>query len=197
MKRLFDIFFSLLGLTVLAPVFIVVSLLIKSTGKGDVFYKQLRIGYGRKPFHVFKFRTMKPASDITLNLTIGNSDARITATGRYLRRFKIDELPQLYNVLKGEMSFVGPRPEVPKYVAMYTEEQLQVLTVKPGITDYASIRFRNENELLAKATNPEQFYINEVMPVKLALNMDYVKRQSVFLDVKLIVLTVFFIFVKS
>lgn len=132
-----------------------------------------------------------------LSITIGNNDARITKIGKVLRKYKLDELPQLWNVLLGEMSFVGPRPEVPRYVEMYNAEQLEVLSVKPGITDYASIKYRNENELLAKADNPEQFYIDEVMPAKLRLNMFYVKNQSFLLDIKLIVKTLVFIFVKS
>ncbi len=138
---------------------------------------------------------MQAASDRLLNLTIGNHDVRITRLGKLLRRFKLDELPQLFNVLIGEMSLVGPRPEVPKYVAMYNEKQRNVLTVRPGITDYASIKFRNENALLAKAQNPEQYYIEEVMPLKLGLNLFYLKNQSFILDIKLIMKTIIFIFV--
>lgn len=138
---------------------------------------------------------MQAASDTLLNLTIGNHDVRITRLGKLLRRFKLDELPQLFNVLIGEMSLVGPRPEVPKYVAMYNEKQRNVLTVRPGITDYASIKFRNENALLAKAQNPEQYYIEEVMPLKLGLNLFYLKNQSFILDIKLIMKTIIFIFV--
>ena len=134
-------------------------------------------------------------SDKHLKLTVGNNDQRITRCGKFLRKFKLDELPQLINVLKGEMSFVGPRPEVQKYVAMYNENQMQVLTVKPGITDYASIKFRNENELLAAAPEPEEYYIREVMPQKLALNLDYINNQSFILDIKLIFKTIVLIFV--
>jgi lipopolysaccharide/colanic/teichoic acid biosynthesis glycosyltransferase len=196
-KRIFDIFVSLLGLIILSPLFLIIAILIVIDSKGGVFYRQLRAGLNNKGFYVMKFRTMKTGSDSKLNITIGNNDARITRIGKFIRRLKIDELPQLLNVLKGEMSLVGPRPEVPKYVAMYNEKQMKVLTVKPGITDYASIKFRNENELLARAENPEQYYIDEVMPHKLGLNLFYVKNQSLILDLKLIFKTVIFIFVKS
>ena len=196
-KRLFDIFFSVLGLLLLLPVFLVIAIVIKTESQGTVFYRQVRVGRNHKNFRVFKFRTMNMNSDATLNITIGNSDKRITGFGRWLRRYKIDELPQLLNVLKGDMSLVGPRPEVPKYVALYNSEQLKVLTVRPGITDYASIKFRNENELLAQVSNPEEYYIREVMPAKLELNLFYVKNQSLILDIKLLIMTVIFIFVRS
>lgn len=197
LKRIFDIVFSLLGLIVLIPIFILVSVFIVLESRGGVFYRQLRIGQYQKGFRLLKFRTMHQRSAQGLSITIGNNDARITKIGKVLRKYKIDELPQLWNVLLGEMSFVGPRPEVPRYVEMYNPEQLEVLSVKPGITDYASIKYRNENELLAKAENPEQFYIDEVMPSKLRLNMFYVKNQSFLLDIKLIVKTIVFIFVRS
>ena len=179
------------------PIFILVSVFIVLESRGGVFYRQLRIGQYQKGFRLLKFRTMHQRTTQGLSITIGNNDARITKIGKVLRKYKIDELPQLWNVLLGEMSFVGPRPEGPRYVEMYNAEQLEVLSVKPGITDYASIKYRNENELLAKANNPEQFYIDEVMPAKLRLNMFYVKNQSFLLDIKLIVKTVVFIFVKS
>lgn len=194
-KRLFDIVFSLLGLFILSPVLILTAIAIRLDSKGRVLYRQVRVGLNEVPFKVIKFRTMQAASDTLLNLTIGNHDVRITRLGKLLRRFKLDELPQLFNVLIGEMSLVGPRPEVPKYVAMYNEKQRNVLTVRPGITDYASIKFRNENALLAKAQNPEQYYIEEVMPLKLGLNLFYLKNQSFILDIKLIMKTIIFIFV--
>jgi lipopolysaccharide/colanic/teichoic acid biosynthesis glycosyltransferase len=196
-KRIFDIVFSLLGLIILSPLFIIVSIAIMIDGRGGVLYRQVRVGLNCTRFVVLKFRTMHLNANTELGLTIGNDDERITKPGKFLRRFKIDELPQLYNVLKGEMSFVGPRPEVPKYVALYTERQMKVLSVKPGITDYASIKFRDENELLARALLPEEYYIKEVMPYKLGLNLFYVKNQSFILDIKLISKTVIFIFVKS
>ncbi len=198
-KRIFDIVFSLLGLLVLAPVFAIVSIAILFSG-GEVYYRQERIGLNSIPFVLIKFRTMVTNADQGLNITIGNNDQRITKLGRILRRFKIDELPQLVNVLRGEMSLVGPRPEVPRYVALYNEKQKKVLSVKPGITDYASIKYRHENELLAEATqgqSPEEFYIHTVMPHKLALNLLYVKKQSFILDIKLIVKTLVLIFVKT
>lgn len=197
LKRIFDIVFSLFGLIILIPIFILVSVFIILESRGGVFYRQLRIGQYQKGFRLLKFRTMHQRTTQGLSITIGNNDARITKIGKVLRKYKIDELPQLWNVLLGEMSFVGPRPEVPRYVEMYNAEQLEVLSVKPGITDYASIKYRNENELLAKAEYPEQFYIDEVMPAKLRLNMFYVKNQSFLLDIKLIVKTLVFIFVKS
>ncbi|MCX6190201.1 MAG: sugar transferase [Bacteroidetes bacterium] len=194
-KRLFDIFFSLLGLMVLLPFFLVIALAIMLDSRGSILYQQVRVGLNGCHFKVLKFRTMQMQSDGVLNITVGTHDSRITRLGKVLRRFKLDELPQLVNVFWGEMSFVGPRPEVPKYVALYTPKQLQVLQVKPGITDYASIKYRNENALLAKASNPEQYYIDEVMPIKLGLNLFYVKNQSFILDIKLIIKTVIFIFV--
>jgi lipopolysaccharide/colanic/teichoic acid biosynthesis glycosyltransferase len=195
-KRFFDIVFSALGLIILSPVFLLIAIAIILESRGAAIYKQLRVGLNNKGFILFKFRTMKTNSDKNLQLTVGNNDTRITKLGRFLRRFKIDELPQLYNVLKGEMSFVGPRPEVPKYVSLYTASQMQVLSVKPGITDYASIKFRNENELLAKSDSPEEYYIKELMPHKLGLNLFYVKHQSFLLDMKLIFKTIILIFVK-
>jgi lipopolysaccharide/colanic/teichoic acid biosynthesis glycosyltransferase len=181
----------------LLPVFLLISLLIVLDSKGSAFYRQVRVGKNRKDFILYKFRTMKVESDKKLNLTVGNNDSRITKVGKVLRKFKIDELPQLINVMLGDMSFVGPRPEVPKYVAMYNEKQLQVLSVRPGITDYASIKFRNENELLAKAEQPEAFYISEVMPVKLGLNLFYIRNRSFLMDLKLIIKTALLIFVRS
>jgi len=176
-------------------VFIVAFIVFES--KGGVFYKQVRVGRFGKTFKLIKFRTMRENSDKGLKITVGNNDSRITKSGKFLRRYKIDELPQLYNILKGEMSFVGPRPEVPKYVAMYDERQLKVLSIRPGITDYASIKFRNENELLSKAEDPEKYYITEVMPHKLGLNLYYLKTQSFILDIKLILRTLIYIFVKN
>lgn len=186
MKRLFDIFFSLLGIAVLSPLYIIISILIVIDSKGGILYKQERIGQGGKIFKVFKFRTMRPDSFSKGALTVGSRDPRITNVGYYLRKYKLDELPQLFNVLFGDMSFVGPRPEVKKYTDLYTEEQRTVLSVRPGITDYASIKFRNENDLLSVSDNPEQLYIDEIMPEKLALNMKYVNDNNVFKDIRII-----------
>jgi lipopolysaccharide/colanic/teichoic acid biosynthesis glycosyltransferase len=179
MIRLFDIFFSALGLIILFPFFVVFYLLIRIESKGGAFYIQERIGKNGKPFGLYKFRTMRVGSDTEGLLTVGERDSRITHIGYILRKTKIDELPQLLNVLKGEMSLVGPRPEVRKYTDLYTEEQRKVLNVRPGITDYASIEYVNENELLSKADDPERMYIEEVMPDKIKLNMKYLKHYTV------------------
>lgn len=190
MKRSFDIVFSLIGLIILLPLFIVVGLLIKLTSSGPVFYHQTRVGYMGKDFRLFKFRTMKVDADKNGLLTVGGRDPRVTSIGYYLRKFKIDELPQLINVLNGTMSFVGPRPEVRKYVDLYTEEQRKVLLLKPGITDYASLEYFSENDLLARSSDPEATYINEVMPAKLKLNLKYMNDVGLYTDLKLILRTI-------
>jgi lipopolysaccharide/colanic/teichoic acid biosynthesis glycosyltransferase len=167
-----------------------ISILIFFNSGFKVFYFQNRVGQGGKDFKLFKFRTMHPDADKKGLLTIGGRDPRVTPIGYYLRKYKLDELPQLLNVLIGNMSLVGPRPEVRKYVEMYNLEQQGVLSVKPGITDYASIVFSNENELLSQADDPEYFYINEILPQKLRLNLQYIKDQSFFTDVKIIFKTI-------
>ena len=189
MIRLFDIFFSALGLIILFPFFIVFCLLIRIESKGGAFYIQERIGKNGKPFGLYKFRSMRVGSDAEGLLTVGERDNRITRIGYVLRKTKIDELPQLLNVLKGDMSLVGPRPEVRKYTDMYTEEQRKVLCVRPGITDYASIEYVNENELLSKADDPERMYIEKVMPDKIKLNMKYLEHYTVGEYFKIIFLT--------
>ena len=189
MIRLFDIFFSALGLIILFPFFIVFYLLIRLESKGGAFYIQERIGKNGKPFGLYKFRSMRVGSDAEGLLTVGERDNRITRIGYVLRKTKIDELPQLLNVLKGDMSLVGPRPEVRKYTDMYTEEQRKVLCVRPGITDYASIEYVNENELLSKADDPERMYIEKVMPDKIKLNMKYLEHYTVGEYFKIIFLT--------
>jgi len=194
LKRLFDIFFSIIGLVLLSPLFIVVALCIVIDSKGNVFYTQKRVGLNNKDFVLLKFRTMTLNAEHRGLLTIGNKDLRITKIGYYLRKFKIDELPQLMNVLIGNMSLVGPRPEVRKYVDMYNTEQLMVLNVKPGITDFASIAYINESELLATANDPEQLYIEKVMPEKLKLNLNYIKEQGFSTDIKIIFKTLKSIF---
>ena len=176
--RGFDIIFSLIGLLILSPVFLLIIIIIKITSNGSPFYKQSRVGKGSKDFRLFKFRTMYVDADKKGLLTVGGKDNRITKIGFYLRKYKLDELPQLINVLKGEMSIVGPRPEVRKYVELYTTEQKRVLNVLPGVTDYASIVFRNENDLLALVQNPEEFYIKELIPKKIELNSKYINNQS-------------------
>lgn len=189
MIRMFDIFFSALGLIILFPFFIVFYLLIRIESKGGAFYIQERIGKNGKPFGLYKFRSMRIGSDAEGLLTVGERDNRITRIGYVLRKTKIDELPQLLNVLKGDMSLVGPRPEVRKYTDMYTEEQRKVLCVRPGITDYASIEYVNENELLSKADDPERMYIEKVMPDKIKLNMKYLEHYTVGEYFKIIFLT--------
>ena len=191
MKRLFDVVCSFFGLLVLSPLFVFLSLWVGLGSKGGVFYKQKRVGRFNKDFTLYKFRSMRVGSDKKGLLTIGGKDSRVTKAGFFIRKYKLDELPQLLNVLKGDMSFVGPRPEVRKYVDMYTERQLKVLDVRPGITDLASIKYRNENDLLATADNPEKYYIDVVMQDKLALNLQYIETRSFFGDIKLIFRTIF------
>lgn len=188
-KRFFDFIASLIGLIFLLPLFLLISLLVKIDSRGTVFYLQSRVGLFNKDFKLMKFRTMKPDSDKKGLLTVGHNDQRITKVGFYLRKYKLDELPQLLNVFIGDMSLVGPRPEVRKYVDMYSKEQLKVLSVKPGITDLASIRYSDENILLAGQTNPEQFYINTILQDKLSLNLEYVKKNNLIRDIKIIFLT--------
>lgn len=191
MKRLFDIVCSFFGLLVLSPLFVFLSLWVGLGSKGGVFYKQKRVGRFNKDFTLYKFRSMRVGADKKGLLTIGGKDSRVTKAGFFIRKYKLDELPQLLNVLKGDMSFVGPRPEVRKYVDMYTERQLKVLDVRPGITDLASIKYRNENDLLATADNPEKYYIDVVMQDKLALNLQYIETRTFFGDIKLIFRTIF------
>jgi len=189
LKRSFDILFSFAALIILLPVFILIAVSIFLTSNGPVFYVQQRVGRNNKNFSLFKFRTMKTGADKTGLLTVGSRDPRVTAIGYYLRKYKLDELPQLFNVLIGNMSLVGPRPEVRKYVDLYDEEQKKVLCVKPGITDYASLEYINENELLAQSSDPEKTYINEVMPAKLKLNRIYISEKSFWVDLKIIART--------
>ncbi|MES2133262.1 MAG: sugar transferase [Bacteroidota bacterium] len=189
LKRIFDIICSLIGILILSPLFLVVSLAIIINSGFPVFYLQTRVGKNKSDFKLFKFRTMHTNADKKGLLTVGGRDPRITGVGYYLRKYKIDELPQLFNVLIGNMSLVGPRPEVRKYVEMYTAEQLLVLSVKPGITDFASLKFINENELLSASSNPEKTYIEEIMPQKLALNKKYMDKKGFLMDVKIIFAT--------
>jgi lipopolysaccharide/colanic/teichoic acid biosynthesis glycosyltransferase len=188
-KRAIDVTVSAMTLIVMSPLLLIVCLLVKLTSRGPVFYRQKRIGLGGKPFNIVKFRSMVVGADRRgLGLT-ATGDPRITKCGKILRQLKIDELPQLWNVFKGDMSLVGPRPELPVYVAEYDSRQKAVLTVRPGITDTASIAFRWEEDLLAQQANPEQFYKVEILPRKLALNLDYVAHMSLKNDFALIVRT--------
>jgi len=190
LKRSFDIVCSLAALVLLSPLLLLIILLQVFSGKGPVFFIQTRVGRNNRDFHLYKFRTMHADADKKGLLTVGGRDSRVTQLGYYLRKYKLDELPQLLNVLTGDMSMVGPRPEVRKYVDMYNEEQKRVLLVKPGITDYASIEYFNENELLAASDDPETTYIREVMPAKLALNLVYIKESGLLTDLRIILRTI-------
>lgn len=186
MKRLFDIVMSFIGLVLLSPIFLVIAIWIKLDSKGPVFYKQTRVGKDSKDFKIFKFRSMRQGSDKHGLITVGGHDPRVTNCGYYIRKYKLDEFPQLINVFLGDMSIVGPRPEVRKYVDLYTEEQLKVLSVRPGITDIASIKYRNENELLEKAEDADKMYIEIIMPDKLKYNLEYINKKSFIYDIRLI-----------
>ena len=177
MIRLIDIILAVVMLTILLPLYLVIALLLFFS-PGGVFYIQTRVGKGNKDFNLYKFRTMIPDSDSKGLLTVGGKDPRITSLGYFLRKYKLDELPQLWNVLKGDMSFVGPRPEVRKYVDLYSAEQKRVLEIRPGITDVASLEYFNENELLATSEHPEELYVKEIMPAKINLNMGYIENPS-------------------
>jgi lipopolysaccharide/colanic/teichoic acid biosynthesis glycosyltransferase len=188
-KRLFDVTCAGLGLGLLSPVLLVIALLIKLDSSGPVFFRQVRVGLREKPFEILKFRTMRVDAEKLGGQLTARGDSRVTRVGRFLRAGKLDELPQLFNVLRGDMSLVGPRPEVPRYVALYTPRQREVFRVRPGITDLASLKFRNESELLAAAADPESFYIHEVMPAKLELNLRYIAAQSLGFDLGIILQT--------
>jgi sugar transferase len=189
LKRIFDITLSLFGLIILLPFMLIIAILIKIDSKGSIFFKQIRVTKGGREFKILKYRTMRVGSDKYSQITVGK-DKRITEIGSFLRKYKLDEIPQLINVLVGDMSLVGPRPEVPKYVNLYTEEQKEILKVRAGITDYASIEFSNENDLLASEENPEKAYIEKVMPKKIELNKKYLSEISVLTDIKIILLTI-------
>ena len=196
MKRIFDIVASGLGLIVLSPLFIILAIWIKLDSKGPVFYRQVRVGYKNKDFRIYKFRSMRVGADKGSLVTIGGHDPRITRSGYFIRKFKFDELPQLINVFVGDMSLVGPRPEVRHYVDYWTPEQMHVLDVRPGITDPASIKFRNENELMEKAEDPEKYYIEVIMQEKIRLYLEYVSKHSFLYDLALIFKT-FWVIVKE
>lgn len=194
MKRTFDMVASLLALSLLLPMMLVLALAVALTSPGGAFFRQVRVGRHGRPFELLKFRSMRPGSEARGQITVGERDPRITGVGHFLRRTKLDELPQLINILMGDMSVVGPRPEVPKYVALYSPEQRAVLTVRPGLTSLASIAYINENEVLGRSADPERTYVEEVMPAKLALDLKYVREQSVMLDMTIIARTAFRLF---
>ncbi len=193
-KRLFDIFLSSIGLLLLLPLFIIVGILIKLDSYGPIFFRQKRMGKNFRPFYIFKFRTMKEEAEKRgLQITAGG-DKRLTKIGRILRKTKLDELPQLVNVLKGEMSFVGPRPEVEKYVKFYKKSYENILNVRPGITDISSIIFRDEESVLKDKDDPEKFYIETLLPQKIKLAQEYIKKASFLYDLKLVFKTFYKIF---
>ena len=193
-NRAFDILFSLFAILISSPIIILAALIIKFENfNAPIIFQQQRGGLNQSYFFIFKFRTMTLNADKKGEITIGN-DSRITKPGKWIRKFKIDELPQFFNVLKGDMSVVGPRPEVAKYIALYNSEQLKVLSVKPGITDYASIIYFDENQLLGESEDPEKTYIEVIMPNKLKLNLKYIEEKSLYVDLKIIFSTLFKIF---
>jgi lipopolysaccharide/colanic/teichoic acid biosynthesis glycosyltransferase len=189
MKRMFDVLSSGLGLLLLSPLFLLIAIWIKIDSKGPIFYKQIRVGRYNRNFTLLKFRTMYIGSDKKGLITIGDRDPRVTNSGFFIRKYKLDELPQLINVFLGDMSLVGPRPEVRHYVELYNDEQLIVLTIRPGITDMASIKYRNENEILGFFSNPEQYYREVIMQDKLRINMEYIQKSNLWFDIKLILKT--------
>lgn len=189
--RLFDLIFSFLGLFLLLPIFILLYISIRLESRGNGFYSQIRVGKNNRDFKLYKFRSMRVGADKKGLITVGGRDPRITRVGFFIRKYKLDELPQLFNVLIGDMSLVGPRPEVRKYVDLYTDEQKKVLSVRPGITDYASIEYVDENEILGNALDPDKAYIEEVMPDKIRYNMKYIDNQSVKEYFKIIFLTLY------
>ena len=190
MKRLFDFLIASLALLLLSPVLLLLAILVLADGHGPALFRQTRIGLHGKPFTLLKFRSMRPLADQQGLLTVGQRDPRITRIGYFLRKYKLDELPQLWNVWKGDMSLVGPRPEVERYVKLYNTEQQQVLGVRPGITDFASLYYFEENRILATHADPEAAYIQEIMPHKLELNLEYIRKQSLWLDTRILFLTV-------
>lgn len=189
-KRIFDFLASLFGIIIISPILIIVAIAIKVDSKGPVMFLQKRVGRYGNPFYIYKFRTMvTDAEKLGTQITVGK-DNRITKVGSFLRKYKIDELPQLFNVLKGDMSLVGPRPEVPRYVELYSEEERRVLEVRPGITDLASLRYKDENDILGKVENPEDYYINVIMKDKLKLNLEYIEKSNLIFDISLILKTI-------
>ncbi len=196
LNRIFDIIFSILVIVILAPVFLIVAILVKLSSRGPIIFKQKRVGKNARLFNLYKFRTMYLNSEKEGLLTPGN-DKRITPIGKLLRLYKLDELPQFFNVLKGDMSIVGPRPEVEKYVNLYDDEQKKILLVKPGITDYASLVYINEGEKLAQANDPEHYYINHIMPEKIKLSLQYMEHKNFTNDLYIILITIMRIFFKN
>lgn len=195
-KQVFDLIFAFLGLVVLSPFLVIIAIIIKLDSKGPVFFIQERVGQHNKEFNIFKFRTMYVKSQNKGLLTIGDNDARVTRFGYFLRKYKIDEFPQLINIIKGDMSFVGPRPELRYYVNFYNPDDMVIFKLKPGITGLASLQYRNEVELLKRAKDPETYFVETIIPDKLKYNKLYLNKQSVYLDFKLILKTIYSVIVK-
>lgn len=195
-KRIFDVMMAITGIIMILPLLMIISIVVILDSSGGVIYSQNRVGRNKINFQLFKFRTMKKGADHGSLLTIGNHDQRITKSGYWLRKYKLDELPQLFNVLIGDMSFVGPRPEVMKYVALYDDQQQRILSVKPGLTDWASLAFIDEDELLGTAKNPETFYIQHIIPLKINHNLKYIDHHNLWIDIKIIFLTIKSILLK-
>jgi lipopolysaccharide/colanic/teichoic acid biosynthesis glycosyltransferase len=190
MQRIVEFFVALTALIILLPLFVLIALGILMDSTGGVFFSQKRVGKNNSDFTIYKFRTMVPGASKSGLLTTGHTDQRVTRFGTLLRNYKLDELPQLYNILTGDMSFVGPRPEVRKYVSLYTPEQRKVLTVRPGLTDYASLEYINEGAMLASRDDPEKAYVENIMPAKLALNLKYLEEKSPGTDLRIILKTI-------
>lgn len=195
-KRIFDLVFSCIGLLLLFPILVLIAVLIKFDSKGPILFIQNRVGKNNVDFKIFKFRTMHVKSENKGLLTLGNNDSRVTKIGYFLRRYKIDEFPQLINILKGDMSFVGPRPELRYYVNFYNEDDMKIFQVRPGITGLASLKYRNEVELLKAAENPEEYFIKTIIPDKLRFNKMYIEKRNFFFDLKLIFITVLKVITK-
>lgn len=196
LKRILDIIFSISLLIALLPLFLIIIFLINLETIGGTFYTQIRVGKFNANFKIIKFRSMYVGSDLKGYLTVGDKDARITKVGYFLRKYKLDELPQLINILKGEMSFVGPRPEVRQFIDLLDKDQLEMLSVRPGLTDFASLKYVNESEILRESDDPERKYIEDILPEKVRLGIDYIKRSNLYLDIKLVFMTIYQIAIK-
>ncbi len=196
LKRILDIIFSISLLIALLPLFLIIIFLINLETTGGTFYTQMRVGKFNANFKIIKFRSMYAGADLKGYLTVGDKDARITKVGYFLRKYKLDELPQLINILKGEMSFVGPRPEVRQFIDLLDKDQLEMLNVRPGLTDFASLKYVNESEILRESDDPERKYIEDILPEKVRLGIDYIKKSNLYLDIKLVFMTIYQIAIK-
>jgi lipopolysaccharide/colanic/teichoic acid biosynthesis glycosyltransferase len=196
LKRILDIIFSISMLIALLPLFLIIIFLINLETIGGAFYTQIRVGKFNANFKIIKFRSMYAGAELKGYLTVGDKDVRITKVGYFLRKYKLDELPQLINILKGEMSFVGPRPEVRQFIDLLDKDQLEMLSVRPGLTDFASLKYVNESEILKESDDPERKYIEDILPEKVRLGIDYIKKSNLYLDIKLVFMTIYQIAIK-